>query len=72
MESHDDDFSRRRQSVKICKISAKSPHHEEPSIFPIKNIFKFDSVILLTLSRFSMLSRVKVLGKLKFYSKLST
>ena len=67
LESHYNDFSTCRKAVNICKISAKSPYQGKTWIFPIKNISKFDSVILLTLSRFSILSRVNVLGKLEWH-----
>ena len=51
-------------------MPVKSPYHDK-LIFLIKNILHFDSVILLTLSKFSILSRVKVLGKLVCKAKFT-
>ena len=47
MENHYVDFSTSGQTVKMCKISVKSPYHEILRYFPIKHILKFDSAKLI-------------------------
>ena len=58
LENQYDDISAHRQSVEIRKISVKFPHNETLNI-PYQIHFELDLAILLTLSRFSIFSRVK-------------